>query len=522
MLHPEDWSPKTPFVSVPNCTLSFEIVTACRMAYGGMGPVTKMATTAASTAVGLSWAPGIVDTVCASIASDLPLPLDAPGGMVEFRRALATSFFFKFFLTVSAFPKGRFDTTFLRLKWLQYKLLTQYAVSPPHLGCQVCRKIGSVHFTPADDSATHPHVRPQSKGRVDWEEPLVGAGGIDAVGQPIPHLAGERHTTGEARYLDDTPPHPQELHGALVLSTVAHGNLLSVDPAPALAMPGVHAYYGADDVPGDNATGPIIHDEVIFAKGKVTCIGQAIGIVLADTASRAREAAKAVAVEYEMLTPVISIEDAIAADSYHRGERSIERGDPEAAIKAAAHVIEGEMQMGGQEHFYLEPQGCIAVPGGEEGEMDIFSSTQNPRETQVHAALALGVPANRINCRVKRMGGGFGGKETRSLYVSNAVAVAAAVSGRPVRCILEREDDMVSSGGRHPFLARYKVGCGPDGKILAVIISMYSNAGNSNDLSSPVSQSSWLNFHPVALPHTRTLVRASLRTLDNTNRLNGR
>jgi hypothetical protein len=139
---------------------------------------------------------------------------------------------------------------------------------------------------------------------------------------------------------------------------------------------------------------------------------------------------------------------------------------------SADHVIEGEHRIGGQEHFYLEPQCTLAVPTGEDGEMEVFASTQNPRETQMHVALALGVPANRVVCRVKRMGGGFGGKETRSVFVSTATAVAAHHLGKPVRCVLDRDVDMVASGGRHPFLGRYKVGFKADGTVTALDITL--------------------------------------------------
>lgn len=193
-------------------------------------------------------------------------------------------------------------------------------------------------------------------------------------------------------------------------------------------------------------------------------------------------------VEYEELPAIITIEQAIEAKSYHMADRTIQKGDVEAGFASCDAVLEGEVRLGGQEHFYLETQGSIALPKGEDGEMEIFASTQNPTETQALVATALGVPANRIVCRVKRMGGGFGGKETRSAYVSMSVAVAAHILNRPVRCCLDRDEDMISSGGRHPFLAKYKVGFNKDGKVMALTIDMFSNAGFSHDLSNPVME----------------------------------
>jgi len=253
-------------------------------------------------------------------------------------------------------------------------------------------------------------------------------------------------------------------------------------------MPGVAAFFNAKDVPGNNSVGPIMHDEEVFVSEEITCIGQPLGIVCAATYQQAQEAARAVQVEYEELPAIVTIEQAIEAKSYYMSDRTIQRGDTDAGFAACDEVLEGEVRLGGQEHFYLETQGSVAVPKGEDGEMEVFASTQNPSETQVLVATALGVPENRVVCRVKRMGGGFGGKETRSAYVSTAVAVAANALNRPVRCCLDRDEDMISSGGRHPFLAKYKVGFTKDGKVLALTIDMFSNAGNSCDLSNPVME----------------------------------
>ncbi|XP_066282060.1 xanthine dehydrogenase/oxidase-like [Branchiostoma lanceolatum] len=252
-------------------------------------------------------------------------------------------------------------------------------------------------------------------------------------------------------------------------------------------MPGVETFVSAEDVPGSNITGPVVMDEEVFASEKVTCVGQIVGAVLADTQEHAQRAAKAVVVQYEDLEPkIITIEDAILHQSFFQPIYKIEKGNLEEAFEKADQIIEGELRIGGQEHFYLETCAAIVVPHGEDGEMEIFCSTQNPTKTQILAAKALGVPANRVVCRVKRMGGGFGGKETRTCVISSVCAVAADKVGRPVRIMLDRDEDMVITGTRHPFLGRYKVGFMGDGRILALDISLYSNAGNSVDLSSAV------------------------------------
>jgi xanthine dehydrogenase/oxidase len=429
-------------------------VSSARLCFGGMNRTIVSAEGAAAALVGKVWNQAAYEAAAGALEADLPVDVGAPPGISdcgsEYRRAVSVGFLLKYYLSVS-------------------------------------QQVGLV-VDAKEASATLRHHHTPSSGRQDWEDPLVGKGGIDSVGQNVTHVAALKQVSGEAIYTDDMPAYANELHGCIVFSTVAHAKLLSIDAAAALAMPGVEAFYSAKDVPGTNATGPIFKDEEVFISSTVTCTGQPIGIVVAATQQQAREAARAVQVKYEELTAIISIEQAIEAESFYMRDRTIQRGDLEAGFAASDHVIEGESRMGGQEHFYLETQGSIAVPKGEDGEMEVFASTQNPTETQVLVASALGVPENRIVCRVKRMGGGFGGKETRSAYVSTAAAVAANALGRPIRCCLERDEDMASSGGRHPFLGRYKVGFNKDGTINALEMKMYSNAGNSCDLSNPVME----------------------------------
>lgn len=430
------------------------IVSKVNFAFGGMNRTIVSAETAEAAFHGQPWSQPSYEAASAALEADLPVDVGAPPGISdcgsEYRRAVAVGFLLKYYFSV----------------------------------CQQ-RKIS---VDPRSESATARHHHVPSKGRQDWEDPIVGKGGVDPVGQNVTHVGALKQASGEALYTDDIPKYHNELCGVLVMSTKAHAKIVSIDAAAALAMPGVEAFYSAKDVPGSNATGPIFKDEEIFAASEVTCTGQPVGFVVAATQAQAREASRAVVVVYEELPTILTIEEAIEAKSYYMADRTIQRGDLDAGYAASDHVLEGEIRLGGQEHFYLETQGSIAVPKGEDGEMEVFASTQNPTETQVLVASALGVPENRIVCRVKRMGGGFGGKETRSAYVSTAAAIAANDLNRPVRCCLERDEDMMSSGGRHPFLGKYKVGFTKEGKVLSLQMKLYSNAGNSCDLSNPVME----------------------------------
>jgi len=262
-----------------------------------------------------------------------------------------------------------------------------------------------------------------------------------------------------------------------------------VDPSEALLLPGVKAYIGADDVPGDNITG-FGNDEEVYATDKVTCVGQIIGAIAAETQAQAQRAARMVKITYEDLPVILTIEEAIAAESFYDIDMCIQKGDLETGFAESDHVLEGEIRTGGQEHFYLETQVTIAVPKGEDGEMELFVSTQNPTFTQEQVAKVLGVAHNRVVVRTKRMGGAFGGKETRHCFLTNAVAVAAAKTGRPVRCMLDRDEDMKSTGMRSPYLAKYKVGFWHNGKIKALDLTLYNNAGSSLDESKMVMERS--------------------------------
>ncbi|CAH3019046.1 unnamed protein product, partial [Porites evermanni] len=429
----------------------------CSFSFGGMAPTTVMALKTIKGLTGRKWSENIITDACQLLAEDLPLALGAPGGQVQFRQSLATSFFFKFYLNVSECLSNQAKT------------------------------IHEEFFPRRFRSGMKLFERDASKSLQTFQEVPGEQPSEDVVGRPIPHLSAAKQATGEAIYCDDIPKYADELYMGIVFSKRAHAKITSVDPSEALSLPGVKAYVSSDDVPGDNKTGYHVLDEEIFATDKVTCVGQVIGAVVAKTQAQAQRAAKMVKISYEELPRILTIEEAIAAESfYDLGPLCVENGDVERGFAESDHLLEGEMKIGGQEHFYLETQVTIAVPKGEDGEMELFVSTQNPKLTQEMAAKALGVPFNRIVVRTKRIGGAFGGKESRHCFLTNAVAVAAAKTGKPVRCMLDRDEDMLSTGTRHPFLVKYKVAFTSTGKIKTVDLTMYANAGNSVDVSRKV------------------------------------
>ncbi|XP_068446454.1 xanthine dehydrogenase/oxidase [Clinocottus analis] len=425
-----------------------------RLSYGGVAAVTTMATATARKLLGRHWGEELLQDACSSLAEELSLDPSAPGGMVTYRRTLTLSLFYKFYLTV--------------LQKLTEQGVTVDAVRPDYLSA-------------AD------LFQAETPTSVQVFQAPEGPGQGDAVGRPMMHLSALKQATGEAVYCDDVPLYENELYLSLITSSKAHANILSIDAAAAEVMPGVVCCVFAADVPGSNATGPVQYDETVLADRQVTCVGHIIGAVVADTQLHAQRAAKAVRVQYQELPHVVTIQEAIAAQSFYQPIRTLQRGDLEAGFKQADHILEGEIHIGGQEHFYLETNVTLAVPR-EDGEMELFVSTQSASKTQALVAKALGVPANRVVVRVKRMGGGFGGKETRTTVLSTVAAVAANKLKRPVRCMLDRDEDMLVTGGRHPFYGKYKVGYLSSGKVVALDVSYYSNVGNSMDLSLSVME----------------------------------
>nr|XP_027228843.1 xanthine dehydrogenase/oxidase-like [Penaeus vannamei] len=409
-----------------------------RVAFGGMAATTVMAVKTAKELIGCEWDEALLERAMALLLEDLPLDASAPGGMVEYRRTLTLSLFFKFYLNAR--------------KWLSTRV--------PAL---------VVPLSADEESAIAPCHRPPFASTQTFQQVEGNDKRHHPVGRPLVHASAYKQATGEAVYVDDMPRVERELFAALVVSSRAHARILGIDETPALREEGVEAFFCARDISQErNQMGTFESDEEVFASEKVTCIGQVLGVVVATDPAVARRAAKLVRVDYQDLEPpVVTIEDAIRKESWW-GPWTIAKGNLALGFASAAHVIEGEMRTGGQEHFYLEPNAHIFVPKGEDGEMDVFSSSQIPSEMQQMVARVVGVSRNRVVVRVKRLGGGFGGKESRILGVAAPAAFAAARLSRPVRITLDRHEDMLITGGRHPFLCRWRAGVTTKGVFTAL------------------------------------------------------
>ncbi len=294
------------------------------------------------------------------------------------------------------------------------------------------------------------------------------------------HDSAAGHVTGSALYLDDVPAVPGSLEAALVLSPHPHARIKSIDVSRALASPGVATVITAADIPGKNDIAPIRSDEPLLAAGIVEHEGQIVAAVAAQTLEQARAAAKLVSVEYEALEPILTLEQAIARENYVAPPQKMVRGDIEAALKGAPHRLSGEFHCGGQEHFYLEGHIAIASPG-EERDIQVWSSTQHPTEVQHGVAHLLGIPFNAVTVEVRRMGGGFGGKESQPTIIAGVAAVLAWKTRRSVKLRLPRDDDMRATGKRHPFLIRYDVGFDDDGAIRGLDLLLAANGGHVAD-----------------------------------------
>ena len=301
-----------------------------------------------------------------------------------------------------------------------------------------------------------------------------------------PHESAHKHVTGEAIYVDDEAQTAKMLEVWPVCSPHAHAKILRRDASAARAMPGVAAVLLAEDVPGLNDTGAVRHDEILLADKEVFYHGQIVALVVGETLEACRATAEKVVVEYEALPPIFTIEEAIAANSFHSEPNFIRRGDVAAALRDAPMTLEGEFSIGGQDHFYLETNAAWAERG-EDGTIFISSSTQHPSEVQHIVAHVLGLPMHSVVVECPRMGGGFGGKETQAAILAALAALAATKTGRKVRVRFNRDQDMMITGKRHPFLGKFRVGFTEDGMLQAAKIELFSNGGWSLDLSRAVT-----------------------------------
>ncbi|KAM7104170.1 aldehyde oxidase [Molossus nigricans] len=468
------------------------IIRDLSISYGGVGPTTVCAKNSCQKLIGRPWNEEMLDAACRLLLDEVSLPGSAPGGKVEFKRTLIISFFFKFYLEVSQILK-RMD--------------------PVHYP-----SLADKYESALEDLHSRHHRSTLKYQNVDPKQLLQ-----DPVGHPIMHLSGVKHATGEAIYCDDMPAVDRELFLAFVTSSRAHAKIVSMDLSEALSLPGVVDIVTEEHLQGVNSFCFLTKPEKLLESNVVFCVGQLICAVIAESEVQARRAAKRVKIVYQDLEPVIlTIEEAIQHKSFFEPERKLEYGNVDEAFKVVDQIVEGEIRLGGQEHFYMETQSMLAVPKGEDQEMDVYVSTQYPRGIQDIVASVLKLPANKIMCHVKRVGGAFGGKAFKTGVLAAITAFAANKHGRAVRCVLERGEDMLITAGRHPYLGKYKAGFMNDGRILALDMEHYSNGGFSLDESLLVIEQGLLKMdNAYKFPNLRCRGRACRTSLPSSTALRG-
>ncbi len=308
---------------------------------------------------------------------------------------------------------------------------------------------------------------------------------VPRVHASLPHDSASLHVGGAAAYADDVAEPAGMLHLAFGKAKHAHARILAMDLDAVRAAPGVVAVFTAADIPGDNNVAPVMKDDRLLAEDEVVFMGQPLFIVAAKSAKAARMAARLGEVEYEVLPAILTVAEARLAGSIIETAQVMTRGDM-AAIDTARHRLSGAVEIGGQEHFYLEGQVCVATPG-EQGAMHVLSSTQHPSEVQHLVAHLLHLNSADVTVEVRRMGGGFGGKETQAALFAAAAALVAAKTARPAKFRADRDDDMELTGKRHDFTADYDVAFGDDGTIAALRLELASRCGCSADLSMAIN-----------------------------------
>ncbi|WP_213574158.1 xanthine dehydrogenase molybdopterin binding subunit [Stutzerimonas kunmingensis] len=308
---------------------------------------------------------------------------------------------------------------------------------------------------------------------------------VTGVGKSVKHDSAPKHVSGEAVYVDDRLEFPNQLHIYARMSDRAHARIVRIDTAPCYEVPGVAIAITAQDVPGQLDIGAVLPGDPLLADGKVEYIGQPVIAVAADSLETARKAAMAAIIEYEDLEPVLDVVEALHKKHFVLDSHTHKRGDSATALASAPRRLQGSLHIGGQEHFYLETQVSSVMPT-EDGGMIVFTSTQNPTEVQKLVAEVLGVSMNKIVIDMRRMGGGFGGKETQAAGPACMCAVIAHLTGRPTKMRLPRMEDMTMTGKRHPFYVEYDVGFDDDGLLHGIEIDLAGNCGYSPDLSGSI------------------------------------
>ncbi|KAM3857276.1 aldehyde oxidase 6 [Diretmus argenteus] len=459
--------------------------------YGGLGPATVGATKTCTAIIGRPWDEQTLSRAYDLLLEELPLPPSAPGGKVAFRRSLTLSLLFKFNLEI----------------------------------LQKLRELGVISEDLPEEmqSGIHPlprHIQPSLQEIQNVSE---GQSDQDPVGRPIMHRSALSQATGEAIYCDDLPRIEGELFLVLVTSTRPHARIVELDVSEALQRPGVVDVITARDIPGKKVRTLSGYDEELLAEKEVSCVGQMVCAVVADTKAHAKRGAAAVKISYDDLPdPVFTVEEAIEKNSFFEPQRLIERGNVAEAFKSVDQVYEGEIRIGGQEHFYMETQSMVVVPAGEEAEFNVYISCQWPTYVQEAVAETLAIPSNRVTCHVKRVGGAFGGKVTKTGILACITSVAAWKTNRAVRCVLERGEDMLITGARHPVVGRYKVGFMNDGRIVAADTQYYANAGNTVDESVLVTEKILLHLdNAYNIPNLRGRAAACRTNLPSNTAFRG-
>ena len=338
-----------------------------------------------------------------------------------------------------------------------------------------------------------------------------------SVGAAIPHDSAHLHVSGEATYTDDIPEPKDLLHLAVGMSPVAHAKIERVDLSAVRAAPGVVAVLTADDIPGDNNCGPVLHDDPILAPGLVQYVGQAVFLVAAQSLEQARRAARLAQIDYGQLEPILDPRSAVDKSSFVLPSETLARGESRAELERAPHRLRGATRVGGQDQFYLEGQIAMALPR-EGGDMFVYSSTQHPGEVQHLVAAALGRASKDVVVECRRMGGAFGGKESQPALIACLAAVMAAHTGSACKLRLDRDDDMIMTGKRHDFEVDYDVGFDDTGRILAIEFVLASRCGMSADLSGAINDRAMFHCdNAYHLPNV-TIVshRCKTHTVSNT------
>jgi xanthine dehydrogenase large subunit len=363
-----------------------------------------------------------------------------------------------------------------------------------------------------------PFGRPIIAGMAKHQSKSAGVAAMPmALSRPVAHDSAARHASGEALYVDDLPTPLRTLHAAIGQSQTAHATLRKLDLARVRETEGVVAVLTADDIPGENDVGPVFPGDPLLAEDKIEYAGQALFLVIAETALLARRAARLGDIDSEPLEPVLTIDEAMAKQSFVLPSHEMLKGDPEKALKRAPHRLKGRLRIGGQDHFYLEGQVAFAMPG-ESGEIAVTSSTQHPSEVQHLVAKTLGLADHAVTVEVRRMGGGFGGKETQAAGIACLAALAAAKTGRPVKLRLDRDADMTLTGKRHGFRIDYDVAFDEEGRIQAIIFEQAADCGFSPDLSAAIADRAMFHAdNAYYLPNVRIIShRCKTNTVSNT------